>query len=232
MPTVHLFPNPYHHLDHKGRLAGIAFQLEPRAPHRRLIGARISMVDGSYVPDSVERDIESLGVLGHGDVFHFFGDEPVAVQCADEHVGPYQAQAKAGEIFLCDEVPLEGLAAARLDAVAQHVAAYGKAPDTAAWSYQFPIDDIVAQVAEGLAAKREAAEKSATAVTAADPKKALDDRRAALTKRAEALVPQAATSSSETTSGLTETLASTPTTEPVAPERDAGSKRAARKQES
>ena len=84
MPTVHLFPNPYHHLDHKGRLAGIAFQLEPRAPHRRLIGARISMVDGSYVPDSVERDIESLGVLGHGDVFHFFGDEPVAVQCADE----------------------------------------------------------------------------------------------------------------------------------------------------
>lgn len=199
MPTIKLFPNPYHHIDHKGRLAGIAFELEAvrdgRAVARhRLIGAKLTMVDGSYVPDTVDRNIEGLGVLGHGDVFHLFNDEPVEVVCADEHVGPYQFQAKNGELFIADDVPLEGLAAARLDAIAKFVAAYGKAPDTTTWGFQFPIDEIVANVSESLGAKREAEKRDveskarASADAAAfSARKLREDRRAALVKRGEQL---------------------------------------------
>ena len=156
MPTQTLFPNPYLAIDHKCRLAGITPELEPLRkgpvpPLNRKIGATIQMVDGSYRPDSKDGFFP-----GKGDVFYVYTSDPVEVHCEDGHVDEYRKMVERGEVLdASKELPLEALAMARLKAVADYVAHYGKQPDTTSWSVQFPLDADVAEVAEVMAKNRE-----------------------------------------------------------------------------
>ena len=130
MPTQTLFPNPYLAIDHKCRLAGITPELEPLRkgpvpPLNRKIGATIQMVDGSYRPDSKDGFFP-----GKGDVFYVYTSDPVEVHCEDGHVDEYRKMVERGEVLdASKELPLEALAMARLKAVADYVAHYGKQPD-------------------------------------------------------------------------------------------------------
>lgn len=239
MPKLQLFPNPYHHLDHKGRLAGVAVELEPlRAGHvrplSRKIGAKLQMTEGSYVPGSVERGEEGPGIgrQSRADLFHVFSDEPVTIECHESLVAPYQAMLKRGEVLDGIDVPLDDLAKARLDCIAQHVAAYGAPPDTSTWLAQFPIDDLVAKASEALVKANEeqakkAAEKAAEDAKTAPAKQAattLADRR----KRLETRLSERGQAANEATPPV---VVPPPPAVVSAPELTPTDKRHARKQE-
>lgn len=184
MPTLVLFPNPYHALDHKGRLAGAAFELEPpRAggvPLNRKIGAQLHLVDGSYKPGN-----EGLRIYPTGDVFHMFSVDAVDVVCEPMLVADYNAMIARGEVLsAADGLPLEALATARLAAIASHEAAYGVAPDTSGWKQQFALDDDVAEAAASLP-KPEAPKPAAAPVdeSAKQRAAALAKAKAALAKK-------------------------------------------------
>lgn len=178
MPTLSLFPNPYLAIDHKCRLAGVAPELEPLRkgpvpPLNRKIGATIQMVDGSYRPDSRDGFFP-----GRGDVFHVYTSDPVEVTCEDGHVDEYRKMVERGDVLdASKELPLEALAAARLKAIADFVAHYGKAPDTSSWSAQFPLDADVAEVAEVLAKKLQAEAEAKAKLAAEEASKAASAAR-------------------------------------------------------
>lgn len=180
MKTLHVFPNPYGHLDHKGRLAGACPQAEGRRqdgamPSRKLVGAELKMVAGSYESRDVDGDYRK----SRADVFfQFDAVAPVAVNVETDLAGWYEQRHKNGEVFVCesaDALPIEALASARLKACAEFKAAYGSEPDSSAWDSQFPLDKVVAEAAKALAEDRKSREVEAPKPV--DHVKAADEAR-------------------------------------------------------
>lgn len=184
MKTLYVFPNPYGHLDHKGRLAGACPQAEGRRqdgakPSRKLVGAELKMVPGSYESRDVDGDYRQ----SRADVFfQFDAVGPVAVNVETDIAGWYDQRHKNGEVFVCegaDALPIEALASARLKACAEFKAAYGSEPDSAGWESQFALDTVVEEAAKALAADRKSREVEAP--------KPVDHVKAAEQSRKEAL---------------------------------------------
>jgi len=184
MPDMLLFANPYHVLDAKGRLAGACPMAEPVrpgtvAPARRFIGARHKMTEGSYVEENLE-----AGIPGRGDTYFVFDVDPVKViaEGPDEHF--YLTRFQHQDLFeATDGVPLAKLATARAEIIADHVAAYGKEPDTSTWAKHFALDaEVEAEMKKLIAAAK------ANAEAEADKKKAEAE---ALAKAKEAAAKEA-----------------------------------------
>jgi hypothetical protein len=181
MLTIYVFPNPYGHLDHKGRLAGACLQAEgPRSattkPARKFVGAELKMVDGSYRPDSADGYLKS-----RSDTFFVFDcGAPVELKVDSQQAAWFTQRDANDELFVCkgaEDLPIERLASARLKAFADNQAAYGAPPDVSTWEAQFPIDKAVAEAAGFLDADRKAKAPKEEKSEAKDPLKVADEAR-------------------------------------------------------
>src|ERR1700733_187891 len=117
------FANPYHHLDHKGRLAGAFSEPEhvresgPQVSMRRWVGASMEMTPGSHIKENPKT---RPGLDAQADVFWKFSSEPVDIHAPH---GPilfhYMDAFKTKELLAVkgDAVPLEELAKQRIDAI-------------------------------------------------------------------------------------------------------------------
>lgn len=191
---MRLAANPYHHIDHRGRLAGACDEPEPLRPsgpqvsHRRLIGAERKETEGSFVKED-----KRTGVQAHSDLFFAFSAEPVDVHAPH---GPilfhYMDLIKNAEVLVAEKdgsMPMDALAEQRIAAIERVKAETGDIPDTSQWEAQFPLDPKVAEhaskmvvrVAAERAAKAEKTKKDAEAKAQkiADAQKIRDDKREA-----------------------------------------------------
>ena len=199
---------PYIHLDHRGWLSGAVVEPPAHGRGRAIVthvGATHSMVEGSYDigekggPGRVGPDPTGAPGRGEGqpvqpqaDYIRTFSSEPVKVLADELQYQFYLARAREpAEIVIvndADDLPVEALAKARLDAIADWRAHYGDRDlPFDVWEKQFPIDKQIAELAKAIAKKaqadakveREAAAKAA--VTAPkdqvrDPAKLASDR--------------------------------------------------------
>jgi hypothetical protein len=189
METLYVFPNPYGHMDHKGRLSGACPEAEERPagamPSRRLVGAVLTMIAGSYNADASEGRGPGGTVPSNADLtFKFTAEAPIKMDVSGALAHFYRKAARDGDIILCagaDDLPLEKLAAARNALIADQKARYGAAPDTSKFAEQFSLDAIVADVAKALSDKAEVDAKKA-----ADAAKKASDEAAKAAKSVDA----------------------------------------------
>jgi len=144
-----VWANPYHALDHRGWLAG-AVPLDPR--HGGGVRAHVC---ATFVVLSRERRGPALDE-GRYDrqesCWRFFSeqdDKKEIVMPLEVPIGPgrtYLQHIACGALFegSADQPPLEQLAKARAQAIADFTAAYGKPPPVAHWKTQYPLDGEVA----------------------------------------------------------------------------------------
>lgn len=151
-----LYPNPYCHLDHKSRLAGVcpaAERVRPTdvMPKGELVGAKRTVVSHTP-PASVTQQSRT------DSMFRWAGD---AFEVGEDVDGFYLRRLQARELFevvgpgevrVYDQTTaaprkmtlLQALAEARAQAFLAYRAAYLKDPDTTTWADQFPADREVA----------------------------------------------------------------------------------------
>ena len=219
MPTIHVFPNPYGALDHKGRLAGACHDMVSGG----FIGASKSVVPGSL--NANEKDGRGPGgPLGvKADIaWSFDVVDPIKVTIDASQSAYYVSRNRSDDVFTCvdpQSLPLERLARARNLALAKWAAAYGDAElDTKAWAAQFPLDEVVAELAKAIAAREPKAptadEVKADRAKLADAAKAKRDEMIAKIKAAalELAQPKASAPAGDTPTTPT---GDTPTTEPM-----------------
>jgi hypothetical protein len=157
--TITVFANPYHALDHEGRLAGAC--PEGEKPYKRRVGATPQITKGSHKPDSADIGLRikvadrqgNLGaaplIMSRADLWWKFSADPIAI-VVEEHgaLDQYYGQrVRHGELLAADgdSVPLDALAAARASAIADWTAHHGEALlDFDAWAEQYPLDQAVA----------------------------------------------------------------------------------------
>jgi hypothetical protein len=173
---MQLFPNPYHHIDHKSRLAGRCYLGEAvrkptEEPRRELAGAVSKVV--SFSPPASETQMSKT------DVMPLWTGEPITV--LEDVDGFYWERLRCrelfevvgeGEVLVHAQVGepqkmslLDALVGARAEAFARYRAERMKDPDTSLWAKQFPHEEDVAKVhGEQLASAekkaKEAAEKA------------------------------------------------------------------------
>jgi hypothetical protein len=153
MQKLSLFPNPYAHLDHEGRLAGACPMGESlRAitvlPSRRYIGARIEQL-------RYEKRPAGTGQQSRASLRFVFGVEPVEVSFTDPMLEAfYGHRMRTREVLAAGPKQLDELAAARVKAIAEWRANYGADPPAMSdWAKQFPLDEAVAKHADESAKK-------------------------------------------------------------------------------
>lgn len=135
-----IYPNPYHHLDHKGRLAG-ACPMEPahRAGQRSFVCAELVLVGKEERKGDPRGDREEYAFT--------FSAEPMSISADPGWY--YMQRARSGEVFAPRDgkAPMAEWRAARAAAIAK-AKAEGTEPDTSGWAAQFPLDkDIAAPAA-------------------------------------------------------------------------------------
>lgn len=215
--TIYVMPNPYCALDAQGRLAGGCQMAEERAgvaaPSNLKVGAELRVVEGSYndrqaeISAAVDSGKMSSPVIpavySRDEKYWFFSAvEPVSIPVSAKTEGFYVSRSRSNGtplcVFLCsgpEDLPLEQLAEARLDAIAGYEAAYiGKKAPVDDWKSQFELDEVVAEVMEAVDAKRKAAaaeaeQKAAAAV--ADAEQAASNAKAKRDEARKAAVEKA-----------------------------------------
>lgn len=162
MRTLFVFPNPYAHLDHKGRLAGAIPKPMPAGTFRDAVEhlcAVLKVVPGSYENDAKDGRGEGGVRPSRSDRYFSFGIQAEQMNVSPELVAFYEKMDHDGCIFLVKDAstfPVEKLAKARLAAVAQFKAAYGEnaEPDFGFWGVgQFELDELIAEASKSVAEK-------------------------------------------------------------------------------
>jgi hypothetical protein len=168
--TLFVFPNPYGHIDHNGDLAGGCQEAEePRAitamPANRKIGATLTMVEGSLVVGEQHARGDGYPRGAKADYeWRFDAQAPIAIQVTPNTESFYHRRFSENGtppcLFKCEgpeDLPLEKLARARIDAIAMLAA---NQPDVEInekrWEQQFPLDPVVADLAKDILAKEKA----------------------------------------------------------------------------
>ena len=134
-----VYPNPYQHLDHTGRLAG-ACPMEPthRAGTRAFVCAEVVLVNKKALDDDKGLDAETKAAREH---YGFtFSTEPMSISADPGWY--YMQRARSGEVFAPRDgkPPMAQWTAARAKAVAEWKAQTGVDPDFAVWAEQWPLD--------------------------------------------------------------------------------------------
>ncbi len=140
-----VYPNPYGHLDHAGRLAG-ACPMEPthRAGARAFVCASLSLLNGKELDDdkALKDDLETRGQRErHG---FTFAVEPMLISADPGWY--YASRARSGEVFTPRDgkPPIAQWAAARTKAALEWAAQHNEPPPFHTWQEQWQLDKDVA----------------------------------------------------------------------------------------
>lgn len=158
-----LYPNPYHHLDHKGRLAG-ACPMEPthRAGTRAYVCAEMLCVNKAELDDdkSLKDDPDARGMREH----HGFTFSVEPMNISADPGWYYMQRARSGEVFAPRDgkPPMALWAFARAKAAAEWSAQHGESPDFAVWAEQWPLDAQIAEFARDATSRAKAPAEWAT----------------------------------------------------------------------
>jgi hypothetical protein len=167
-----VFPNPYGHLDHNGRLADVCSKGERpyaagKMPKREWIGATL---DREHAERTYDPGDEGQGISPTSELRFIFDVAPVFIEEHPALRAYYKHAFDTRDLFKvakADEVPIDQLALARDAAIERWRAEHGEAPDDAEWASQFAIDEQVkarsVAIAKEAAAKAEAEAKAARA---------------------------------------------------------------------
>lgn len=198
MAKIHLFPNPYAHVDHKGRLAGACPQVDGPRPQTvaynpKHIGATLCMTEGSYINSEAEGRGPGGPRKSRADLyFKFDAIVPVELEVTPELSQFYLARKNDGSIFMCKPgvVPFEELAMARLAAEDMQ----GKIEDEQAdlWKSQFELDPLVAKISDALKKERAQVKPPEVKNDLAEQKKQREEALSNAAKAAAAALAQVA----------------------------------------
>ena len=138
-----VYPNPYHCLDHTGRLAG-ACPMEPthRAGMRTYVCASLVSLNRAELNDNKTLDADTRDAREHHGFV--FSAEPLAITADPGWY--YMQRARAEEVFMPRDgkPPMAQWAAVRWRLVTDWRARFGSDPPVDKWAEQWPLDAQIA----------------------------------------------------------------------------------------